>query len=627
MIYDYKCNPVNSMPKMFYFSLNPNDSSIIQNGCLVLENVFKLKRGALLSLDQLENSIVFLDGFDELYIKLQETDCKDINDFIKRVLQYAQENHFKAVITSRKSCVNTNDRRLFHKVPIISLAELTKSQQENWIKKYNALFENKYDIDNLKIMYQNRRLSELIKIPILFQLIVDNRVDLSIQNLVGLYHDIFKKIVIDRGHIATINIYANDVQEQLEQIAYSIFHDTDKYTFIEEKELKEQKPIKLHAIISFYLYNKTENESSSKHVIEFVHRSFYQYFLAYYIYHALEMMKKKKEIRAFLKSLCYRRLDIDTLGFVEQIAEYEKKDFKDEDIQIVLEQIENMDTWCIFHGSEDKDSLNDELKQPYMKQTIVLSNMLSVLCYLKEGLGSFLDISEREKLIALLRLFETKGNFPYIKISSHSCEAYLKGAKLGETNLERADLSRVDLREANLRGAYLVGANLNKTDLSEANLREAYLRGADLREANLIGTNLFRTDLSGANLGEANLGEAYLVGADLREANLKEADLIGAYLRRANLIGANLNKTNLSGANLKGAYLVGADLREANLDEVNLKGVDLKEADLRGAYLIGADSKGIDLSGANLEGTKINKKDLEGLCLDGVDLSKAIIYE
>lgn len=563
MIYDYKCNPVSSMPKMFYFSLNPNDSSIIQNSRLVLENVFQLKRGALLSLDQLKGSIVFLDGFDELYIKLQETDCKDINDFIKKVLRYAQENHFKAVITSRKSCIDTNDRRLFHKVPIISLAELTKAQQENWIKKYNALFEIKYDIDNLKIMYKNKRLSELIKIPILFQLIVDNRVDLNIQNLVGLYHDIFKKIVKDIEHEATRNIHANDVQEQLEQIAYSIFRDTDKYTFIEEKKLKEEKPIKLHAIISFYLYNKTENESSSKHVIEFVHRSFYQYFLAYYIYHAIETMKKKKEIRAFLKKFCYRRLDIDTLGFVKQIAEYEK--IKDEniqiileqDIQIILEQIENMDAWCIFDGSEIKSDnilLDDELKQPYMKQTIVLSNTLSVLCYLKIGLGGRLDVSKREKLIVLLRLFETKGNFPCIIIKP-------------DLNLEGRHVEETYFIVNGLDNEYLSSIGLNREDISDVDmgkihLRRAYLRGAHLRGADLSGANLTGADLS---------------GADLREASLKEADLSGA---------------NLSGADLRGIYL---------------NKVILDRADLRGI--------------------KIDKKNLFGIPVNIVDLSKAIIYE
>ena len=565
MVYDYRCNPVSSMPKMFYFSLNPNDSSIIQNGSLVLKNVFQLKEDILLSLDQLENSIVFLDGFDELYIKLQETNCKDINDFINRVLQYAQDNHFKAVITSRKSCVNTNDRRLFHKVPVISLAELTKTQHENWIKRYNILFGNKYDSNNLEIMYQNEQLSELIKIPILFQLIVDNRVDLNIQNLVGLYHDIFKKIVIDREHEATKNIHANEVQKELEQIAYSIFQDTDKYTFIEEKELKEEKPIKLHTIISFYLYNKTENESSSKHVIEFVHRSFYQYFLAYYIYHGLEMMKKKKDIRAFLKRFCYRRLDRDTLDFIKQIAEYEKKDFKDENIQIALEQIENMDVWCIFDGSEIKSDnilLDDELKQPYMKQTIVLSNMLSILCHLKIGLGSCLDISEREKLIALLRLFETKGKFPCIRISPHLSKAYLKGAKLGETNLSKADLSR-----------------------------------------------------------------AYLNNADLSKANLRGANLRGAYLRGAYLSGAYLDIVNLEGANLKGADLSGTLLLAANLERANLEGANLRGAHLNGRYVMEEEFRKINLKGANLEGTQIDKVDLEGLCLDGVDLSGAIIYE
>lgn len=50
----------------------------------------------------------------------------------------------------------------------------------------------------------------------------------------------------------------------------------------------------------------------------------------------------------------------------------------------------------------------------------------------------------------------------------------------GEEGGERADLSRADLREANLRGV----------DLSRADLREADLRGADLRRANFSGADI-----------------------------------------------------------------------------------------------------------------------------------------
>ena len=58
-----------------------------------------------------------------------------------------------------------------------------------------------------------------------------------------------------------------------------------------------------------------------------------------------------------------------------------------------------------------------------------------------------------------------------------------------------ADLSRADLRWADLSGAYL-----SEADLSGANLSGADLSGADLSGANLRWANLSGADLSGANL-------------------------------------------------------------------------------------------------------------------------------
>ncbi|MBE9089720.1 pentapeptide repeat-containing protein [Microcystis aeruginosa LEGE 11464] len=230
-------------------------------------------------------------------------------------------------------------------------------------------------------------------------------------------------------------------------------------------------------------------------------------------------------------------------------------------------------------------------------------------------------------------------------------KADLRGAKLWGANLREADLRGAKLWGANLSGANLNGANLSgtvggkfdwdptakgsgrsrgwadlNTDLSRANLRganlmEANLRGANLMEANLRGANLrgailSRAILSGAilngailkeaNLKEANLKEAILWGANLRGANLSRAFLGWAILRGADLREADLSEANLSGANLSGAKLSGADLRKANLREANLREAnlieaDLSEADLRGAFLSEANLSEAILSGAKVE--------------------------
>ena len=130
------------------------------------------------------------------------------------------------------------------------------------------------------------------------------------------------------------------------------------------------------------------------------------------------------------------------------------------------------------------------------------------------------------------------------------------------------DGKRVDLGDANLKGA-----DLNSAYLNGANLKCAYLSGADL---------------SDAILSSADLSGAYLRNADFSDANLSGANLIGAYLSGANLRNADLSRADLSGANLSGAYFSGANLRATNLNGANLKFADLSDAKLSNANLSGA---------------------------------------
>ena len=121
----------------------------------------------------------------------------------------------------------------------------------------------------------------------------------------------------------------------------------------------------------------------------------------------------------------------------------------------------------------------------------------------------------------------------------------------------------------NLRGAKLTESLLARADFQEANLKRAHLSFANLYKANLKLADLKMADLAGANLIIANLYKAKLNGADLRMADLK-----GAYLREANLQGAKLRMADLRRANFQEADLRGADLQEANL----------RRADFRNAY-------------------------------------------
>jgi hypothetical protein len=117
------------------------------------------------------------------------------------------------------------------------------------------------------------------------------------------------------------------------------------------------------------------------------------------------------------------------------------------------------------------------------------------------------------------------------------------------------------------------GADLDRANLNRADLREAELTGVNLSRADLRSANL-----SGANLQRANLGGANLWGADLSQADLRSANLWGTTLNKANLRGADLERAHLSEANLWGA-----DLRQSNLYHAHLWGAVLDDSNLQGA--------------------------------------------
>lgn len=167
-------------------------------------------------------------------------------------------------------------------------------------------------------------------------------------------------------------------------------------------------------------------------------------------------------------------------------------------------------------------------------------------------------------------------------------------------DLSGANLTKVDLRSADLKGA----------DLSNANLISADLKGANLREANLDKTNLSSADLRGAYLNDANIiranfGHADLKGADLSDANLNDVDLSGA---------------DLNGMNLSQAWIYAVTF--ANNDLGKIKG--LESVEHRGPSTIGVDTlyksagkipepflRGCGLRDWEIEATKLYCRDLK----------------
>jgi uncharacterized protein YjbI with pentapeptide repeats len=86
-------------------------------------------------------------------------------------------------------------------------------------------------------------------------------------------------------------------------------------------------------------------------------------------------------------------------------------------------------------------------------------------------------------------------------------------------------------------------ADLSKADLREAQLFQSDFSGACLHEASLVQANVHLSDFRGANLARANLTEANFAGCDLTNANLTRCKL-----SRASLVGTTMFETILDQA-------------------------------------------------------------------------------
>ena len=99
-----------------------------------------------------------------------------------------------------------------------------------------------------------------------------------------------------------------------------------------------------------------------------------------------------------------------------------------------------------------------------------------------------------------------------------------------------------DLSGANLSGLEIVNADITQATLAGANLAGSKIvnvqsRGASFERANLVKADLVGEDLEGVDFGSADLTDADLSEANLRGANFQRAKLLRTKFRHANLAG------------------------------------------------------------------------------------------
>lgn len=467
---------------VFWFRLNPAFAEeIIKDGKFVLKNAFCWGDPDI-GLNEIplednkkeyQNSVVFLDGYDELQAQLHGAK-KNLKDFITTAKKIAQAYDMHIVITTRTRSLSDEGEL---NIPSFQFAPISKDEQDAWIEK-NAR-DYKEDFEELRS--SSEEMGEMLGIPILFRMVVKAKLKSTIaKNVVDLYDTLFE---------ATMERRAADDAEmsywrgKYEQFAYEIYCNDEQFADVEDEQRADE------FLYMFYI------KGGDKQHVEFLHRSFYQYFLAHFLYRKLSEVKDEASAEAFLCCLAERWIDTDVLNYIRQIQE-QKLDITKKECECVLNKIERTDA-IVIDALRTQDKSGNAEKHQLQRCNNIFVNALSICC--------IVAVAAKSKSIISL----------YKKENIHqSMQRYdCTGIWLEDVILDGADLDRV-----NLAGAYLAEACLIEAYLSRANLRVAYLSGADLSGADLDRADLRIADLIGADLSGADLTEASLNGADLRWA-------------------------------------------------------------------------------------------------------------
>lgn len=427
---------------VFWFRLNPAFAEdIIKDGKFVLKNAFRWGNPAGKSgeipleenEEEYQNSVIFLDGYDELKAQLHGVN-KNLQDFITMAKQMAQDYDMHIVITTRTRSLSDEGEL---NIPSFQFAPISKDEQDAWIEK-NAR-DYKEDFEELRA--SSEKMEEMLGIPILFRMVVKAKLkSTTAKNIVDLYDMLFGATMERRAADSAEMSYW---REKYEQFAYEIYCNNEQFADIQGKQQANE------FLYMFYI------KGGDKQHVEFLHRSFYQYFLAHFLYQKMSEVKDKKSAEAFLCCLAERRIDRDVLNYIQQIQE-SKQQITQEKCEQIINTLEQTGT-IIIQALQAPNKNGDAEKNPLLRCDNVLINALSICCAVAATEESKFTISlhEKENIHAAMRRYNCSG----------IC--------LENVTLSGAYLFRARLIRARLIGADLSRANLSKADLSEADLRWA----------------------------------------------------------------------------------------------------------------------------------------------------------
>lgn len=474
---------------------------------------------------EFQESILILDGLDEL----GDIHTNNKNDLCLHLFNSMKDatSPSKLILTSRFE-IDTN--QLERKgIQTAKLMELSIEEQAEWLKRYNKSVNSSRQYilteEQLQKFNETDFTRPLVSQPILLHILSI----LKLKNIEGfnaakVYNLLFDSLIerywanyqFEEVEHPKINKYRDKqkIRELLQLIGFTMMkknssvlnHNSlieifEQYGSVNVFEAKEFKQL----LLAFYFKENTERNELDKYALEFLHKTFGEYFAAEYVYQKIINYSSDsfdESIRLLIALFSHTLLPEKTIDFIIDLIENSKK-------EITINSALRNASMSVMHMPVD-EAIN--IVYGFMNFDFRVSRQLSL-----EGLSG-------KNYVQKIRQFL---NSEFIK-PIHFHKVNLQGLKLEGMNWNNITLKNSNLKGINLKRSNLSNANLTQIELGNANLRGADFSDSNLSDANLSGSILSMTqfnncNLSNVNFNSAKFGMTFLTNADLRYAKFHNA--------------------------------------------------------------------------------------------------------
>jgi DNA polymerase III delta prime subunit len=470
--------------------------------------VSNIMKELALSYDDLNETTIILDGFDEIGLKSDRLQM--LNHIYQKIVNENNISRFSLIITIRENYIENISNVNCDYIVLQPFNDLQIKEFCNLYGKITGKKVSSCVIDNII----NRK--EIFGIPLILYMTVALNISVSKENsIIDVYDKIFS---VEEGGIYDRCIQSkyfgdrhriSEIKEEIHQISRNIamwmfenepdraYISKEQYNKICSENIKNTKYDRNDVAVGNYFKNIRHVEGIDGEYISFIHRSIYEYFVAETIStmieaNMLELTKENQEIIA--GNIAYYLKKGIITPVIENFLQYRLEKFAKEKYSTRIKEFYSWWEELFFNMLNNgmfyyaKKDIN--YKEIIIKEVTCFANMLYIMRVIFVIYKNIRPICDTD----VKYIFQDKDKFSlmcYIcYYSAVSYNYYIGNLNLSCFSLKEVILNDITANDWIFSNAELVRAVFNNVKLFGADFKNADMTEMDLSHSNSIGIDI-----------------------------------------------------------------------------------------------------------------------------------------